>query len=155
MRKLSAVLLAIFLAFTSFPALAEEVITFPCGNGANYKVQMPEGVLTDGEKCGGSLVIDNSVKIIGFGAFWRAAPTQSALSKKLDGSKLAEAYVYLEPPLTSITIPNSVTAIDDYAFRREQFFVNVNVFANTIISITFNTTKLQTIGQIFLFWKHA
>ena len=86
------------LAANSIVPAHAEIKTFACGSGT-YKVEMPAGILKSSSGCTGEVVIDSTVKTIGFSAFYAG-------------------YGYGEgAKITSVVIPNSVTSIDSRAFQ--------------------------------------
>lgn len=101
------------------PAFGNEIKTFPCGENATYSVSLPQGVLSDGNKCSGNITLDSSVKFIDDFAFGQYRCKD--ICAKFDGD------------LTSISIPDSVTSIGKNAF--EGTHITSIVIPNSITSI--------------------
>ena len=114
MRKLSLIVIAgLILSFLNSPAARADTVTFPCGGSATYSVLMPQGVLLDGKKCTGPLVIDGSVKIIDRQAFLGAKITSVVFPSsvtKIDSSAFSQTH------LTTLELPNTVTEFGELAF---------------------------------------
>jgi hypothetical protein len=117
-RSIAVWLLATALIAVSVPVANATTVEFPC-QGGTYSVSMPVGITIDGKKCGGSLVIDSQVRIIGTGSFGGA--TGSNLTSVVIPNTVttieAGAFSYSKS-LTSVVIPNSVKEIGAYAFNR-------------------------------------
>jgi hypothetical protein len=99
---------AIILAATINSVAPANAATFPCGS-SSYTIT--SGVVSGGYSCSGAVVIDSSATSIGSNAF--------------QGSSI-----------TSVSIPNSVTAIPNYAFY----------FAGSLTSISFGS-EVTSIGN--------
>jgi hypothetical protein len=108
---------------TSVTAANAEVVTFPC-TGGTYLVEMPAASITKSNGCTGNLIIDPSVKSIGFRAFYLSKITSVSIPNSVT-SIGAEAFAY--SGITSVIIPNSVTSIGNGAF-------SVSAISSVVIS---------------------
>jgi len=99
------------------PIAVAESITLPCGSGATYTLILPAGVVTDGSKCSGPLVLDNRVTIIDLGAFKNSGLTSVVFPNNLTRIEAAAFQMdSLGYSLKSITLPDSLKYIGNYAF---------------------------------------
>jgi hypothetical protein len=109
-----------------------ESITLPCGSGATYTLILPAGVVTDGSKCSGQLVLDNRVTIIDNGAFKNSGLTSVVFPKNLTRIEAAafrmDSFGY---SLKSITLPDSLKYIGDYAFSGNRQLQSIS-FGNSL-----------------------
>ena len=112
-RSLTSLILGLTLTFAVIPVAQAETLTFSCGGSATYSVTMPQGLLTDGKKCTGELVIDSKVKEIGNDAFYQSGITSVIIPPSVTG---IGSTAFAGTKLISLNIPNSVTAIGHGAF---------------------------------------
>lgn len=144
MRKFSLIVIAgLILSFLNSPAARADTVTFPCGGSATYSVLMPQGVLLDGKKCNGALVIDSSVKIIDLTAFNNANITSVFIPSSV--TSIGD-YAFAGAPLSSVSIPNSVINLGTGAFQRTQ--LSSVIIPNSLTSISsglFSSTKLTDV----------
>ena len=128
----------------STPASGNETKTFPCGGSATYSVSMPAGVVTDGKQCSGTLVIDESVKVIGVEAFKDAKLSEVKLPA---GLELISTSAFENTLLKRISIPSSVEIIGESAFAYNDSLTEA-LIPNSVKSIgakAFNGTRLLQI----------
>jgi hypothetical protein len=145
MKRLSLIVsLALSLSIFVAPPANANTITFPCGGSETYSVLMPQGVLLDGKKCSGSLVIDQSVTVIGTRAF---NGTYSLTSVIIPGSVTTiDEGAFQSSSLNSVVIPNSVTSIKRYAFSFTKLTsVNLPTSISTITDQSFAYTLITSI----------
>lgn len=108
---LAAILATLFqLASTS----ATDKIIFPCQNGGSYSVLVPAGAAIDGKNCVGSLVLDDSVRIIDDAAFEGSKLTSVVIPNSVVS---IGARAFASSTLTSVEMGNSVSKIGNYAFQ--------------------------------------
>lgn len=113
-KSLISFFCTIFLLFLNVPFAKADTVNFPCGDNQTYSVLMPQGVLLDGKKCSGSLIIDQSVKIIGTRAFNGNYSITSVIFP--NSLTTIDEAAFQSSSLSSVLIPNSVTSISRYAF---------------------------------------
>jgi hypothetical protein len=145
MKRLSLIVsLALSLSIFVAPPANANTITFPCGGSETYSVLMPQGILLDGKKCSGSLVIDQSVTVIGTRAF---NGTYSLTSVIIPGSVTTiDEGAFQSSSLNSVVIPNSVTSIKRYAFSFTKLTsVNLPTSISTITDQSFAYTLITSI----------
>jgi hypothetical protein len=144
MKKHSLLAIVVLaLSIVSGPAARAETITFPCGGGASYSVLMPQGVLLDGKKCTGSLLIDSSVKIVDRQAFLGAKITSVIFPSSV--TKIDEAS-FSQTQITNLEIPSTLTELGDLAFASTP--LKSVKLPSTLIKISdglFLRTKLEKI----------
>jgi hypothetical protein len=143
-RLLLIVSLALSLMISVVPPANANTVTFPCGGNETYSVLMPQGILLDGKKCSGSLVIDQSVTVIGTRAF---NGTYSLTSVIIPGSVTTiDEGAFQSSSLSSVVIPNSVTSIKRYAFSFTKLTnVNLPTSISTITDQSFAYTLITSI----------
>ena len=116
MKKCSLLaILVLVLSVISGPAARAETVTFSCGGGATYSVLMPQGVLLEGKKCTGTLVIDSSVKIIDKEAFMGAKVTNVIFPSSV--TKIEQSAFFLTE-ITNLDLPDTVVELGVLAFGR-------------------------------------
>lgn len=144
MKKLIASLCLAFCVSIFFsPVAYAETKSFACGEGASYSVLMPQGVLLDGKKCSGSLVIDETVKIIDEKAFLFAKITSVDIPNSVVtiGKNAFEGTL-----ITSVTIPNSVVTLGEGSFASSQLTsVTIGNSVKSISSGAFYNTPLTSV----------
>ena len=75
------------------------------------------GILIDAAKCTGKVIIPNTVKVIGEGAFlWNGRVTSIKIPNRV--KRIEEGAFFRCESLKTINIPESVTSIGDAAFKR-------------------------------------
>jgi hypothetical protein len=116
-------LMILALAGNSIVPAHAEVKDFPC-TGGTYSVEMPAAELKSNNGCTGNLIIDSSVKSIGKSAFKYSA-------------------------LTSVVIPNSVTAIGDESFHYSQKLTSV-LIPNSVTSIGYSAFGFSALTSIVI-----
>jgi hypothetical protein len=143
-KSLISFFCAIFLLFLDLPFAKADTVNFPCGANQTYSVLMPQGVLLDGKKCSGSLIIDQSVKIIGTRAFnGNYNITEVTFPNSL--TTIDEA-AFQSSSLSSVLIPNSVTSISRYAFSFTKLTsINLPNSLSTITDQSFRGTLISSI----------
>ena len=136
--------LTLSLTFLIVPSANADTVTFPCGGNETYSVLMPQGVLLDGKKCSGSLVIDQSVTVIGARAF---NGTYSLNSVIIPGTVTTiDEAAFQSSSLSSVVIPNSVISIKRYAFSSTKLTsVNLPTSISTITDQSFAYTLITSI----------
>ena len=135
--------MALILTFVAVPASKAETLNFSCGGSATYSVTMPQGLLTDGKKCTGDIVIDSKVRIIGSEAFYQSGITSVDIPLSVTG---IGSTAFAGTKLVSIIIPNSVTVIGYGAFFGAQLKTVVIGDSVTVIDgKAFSTHYLETI----------
>ena len=112
-RSITALLLSLVVTSTSLSSASAEIITFPC-NGGTYSVEMPSSTLTKDNGCTGNLVIDSSIKAIASSAFFRSRLTSVVIPNSV--TAIGSLAFYQNWDLKSVIIPNSVTAIQPRTF---------------------------------------
>lgn len=144
MKKLIASLCLVFCVSIFFsPVAYAETKSFACGDNASYSVLMPQGVLLDGKKCSGAIVIDESVKIIDEQAFLSAKITSVSIPNSVVtiGKRAFEGTL-----ITSVTIPNSVENLGENSFASSQLTsVTIGNSVKSISSGTFYGTPLTSV----------
>lgn len=144
MKKRIASLFLVFCVSIVFsPVAYAETKSFACGDGASYSVLMPQGVLLDGKKCSGALLIDESVKIIDERAFLFAKVTSVAIPNSVVtiGRSAFEGTL-----ITSVAIPNSVVTLGENSFASSQLTsVTIGNSVKSISSGTFYDTPLTSV----------
>jgi hypothetical protein len=142
-RLLTCLILTLISTFVVVPASKAETFTFSCGGSATYSVTMPQGLLTEGNKCTGDIVIDSKVKIIGSEAFYQSGITSVAIPLSVTG---IGSTAFAGTKLVSLIIPNSVTAIGHGAFFGTQLkTVVVGDSVAIIDGKAFSTRYLESI----------
>ena len=137
--------MALCLSVFSNPTANAEEVSFPCGDGATYKVFLPAGIATDGRKCSGVLVVDSSVKVIDNSAFYGS----SLSSVVIPSSVIAIGdSAFWNTPLTSVSLPGSLESIGGGAFFNNHKLTSI-VFPESLKSIgnvAFQHTPLTSIA---------
>ena len=145
-RKLQAVLTLILISNVMiFPAQSAEIVKFPCGGSATYSVQMPQGLALDGRMCTGTLIISDSVKIIGVEAFKDSKLTEVKLPESLE---LISTSAFENTLIKSVTIPSKVEVIGERAFAYNNDLTDAFI-PNSVKSLgtqAFNGTRLRQIS---------
>ena len=119
-RRITTLIVLLAISSTSVTAANAEVVTFQC-NGGTYSVEMPAASITKSNGCTGNLIIDSSVKSIGYRAFF--------LSN-----------------ITSVSIPNSVTSIGIDAFAGSALTFAVIPDSVTILGLgAFHASKISSV----------
>jgi hypothetical protein len=142
-RIILSLILTLGFTFLITPVANADTVTFPCGGSATYSVLMPQGVLLDGKKCNGALVIDSSVKIIDLTAFNNANITSVVIPSSV--TSIGD-YAFAGAQLSSVSIPNSVINLGTGAFQRTQ--LSSVIIPNSLTSISsglFSSTKLTDV----------
>ena len=144
MKKYSLLaIVVIALSVVSGPAAQAETITFSCGGGATYSVLMPQGVLLEGKKCTGTLVIDSSVKIIDKEAFMGAKVTDVIFPSSV--TKIEQSAFFMTE-ITNLNLPDTVAELGVLAFGRTPIKeVKLPKTLNKIPDGLFVGTKLEKI----------
>jgi hypothetical protein len=138
-----SLILALGFTFSITPVANADTVTFPCGGSATYSVLMPQGVLLDGKKCNGALVLDSSVKVIDLTAFNNANITSVVIPSSV--TSIGD-YAFAGAALSSVSIPNSVINLGTGAFQRTQLSsVNIPTSLTTISSGLFSSTKITDV----------
>jgi hypothetical protein len=128
-----------------FPAQSAEIVKFPCGGSATYSVQMPQGIALDGRMCSGTLIISESVKIIGVETFKDSKLTEVKLPESLE---LISTSAFENTLLKSVAIPSKVEIIGERAFAYNNDLTDAFI-PNSVKSLgsqAFNGTRLRQIS---------
>jgi hypothetical protein len=132
-----------FITATSLSEARAEVKTFSC-NGGTYSVEMPSGTLLKANGCTGSLVLDPTIKTIGYEAFEWSQLTSIVIPDSVTDIREG-AFRYSR--FKSVILPNSITAIPKHAFEDSQ--LESIVIPDSVIEIGYSafnrTTNLKSI----------
>ncbi len=143
-KSLISFFCTIFLLFLNVPFAKADTVNFPCGDNQTYSVLMPQGVLLDGKKCSGSLIIDQSVKIIGTRAFNGNYSITSVIFP--NSLTTIDEAAFQSSSLSSVLIPNSVTSISRYAFSFTKLTsISLPNSLSTITDQSFRGTLISSI----------
>ena len=114
------------ISFVVVLVLALLALNFPRSQADDpcYEVNA-EGVLYNGTRCVGAIVIDSSVTSIGIEAFRYNTSLTSVTIPPSVG--IIGSYAFASSGLTSVTIPGTVTEIGDSAFRQTTSLTSVTI----------------------------
>ena len=144
-RILLSIAIVAGLLVSATPSARAETKTFPCGGTATYSVLMPSGVAQDGSECSGSLIIDSNVKIIGNNAF-RSAGRLTSVTIPNSVTSIGD-FAFSYTSLTSVTIPNSVTGIGLEAFSNSWLTsIDIGNSVSRIGGLAFYGTRLTSVN---------
>ena len=120
--------------------------TFPCGNGQTYTV-VDEVVTTTSGNCSGSLVIDSSVTRIADWVFFNMPITSVTIPDSV--TEIGIHAFHVSGQLQSVTIGNGVTRLGGNAFSYSGNLTSVSI-GNSVETIEHSTFYNTRIASVFI-----